>query len=462
MPVQNIEVAQTFTQLADLLEIQGANPFRVRAYRTAAQTLIELPENVYEIVENHGKLEEYPGIGKDLATKIQEILETGHLEALDEVQAHLPKGLLEMLQIPRVGPKRVKLLYDKLKIESIEELRKAAESKAILKIRGFGEKTRLEILEGIQKLEKEEKKKTPLAQAEKTAAEVCGYLLKAPGIQKVTAAGSLRRLKEEVADLDIVVTAKKPEAVMDHLLRYENVAKVVSKGKTRSTVNLRTGMQVDVRVVADESYGAALLYFTGSKAHNIELRAMAQKRKLKINEYGVFKGAKSVASKTEKEIYEYLGLSYIEPELRENRGEIEAAGTDKLPRLLKISDIAGDLHIHLASPDQSLIEIAQNAQRRGYSYIGVSGKSSKEIDQANSKLRDFQILKTAKVAIREDGSLSLPEKELSQLDYTICYLADALELSREKQTDRVLRAMENPYFTILSRPTGRLVGDGYS
>ncbi|WP_374029914.1 DNA polymerase/3'-5' exonuclease PolX [Bdellovibrio bacteriovorus] len=475
MPVQNIEVAQTFSQLADLLEIQGENPFRIRAYRTAAAVLIELPQNVSDIVASHGKLYEVPGIGKDLASKIEEIVQTGHLKVLDDVEAHTPKVLLEMLKLPRMGPKRVKLLYEKLGIQTLEELQQAAESKKILKVKGFGEKTRLEILEGIEKLQKEEKRKWSLYEAEEVAQHLCDYLAQAPGLLKMTVAGSLRRRKEEVADLDIVVTAQNPSAVMDHFLRYERVGKMISKGSTRSTVNLRTGFQVDLRVVADESYGAALLYFTGSKAHNIALRAMAQKRKLKINEYGVFKGDKAVTSATEEGIYELLKLPYIEPELRENRGEVEAAIKGTLPDLIRYKDIRGDLHLYSSASlgKGSINDIALAAQDLGYSYIGISDVAAKlitktskraflkqieEIDKLNDQWKDFKILKSLEVEILENGRLEISDEILAMLDYTVCSLKSQLQLETGKQTERILRAMENPHFKILAHPTGKLVG----
>ncbi|WP_413612826.1 DNA polymerase/3'-5' exonuclease PolX [Bdellovibrio sp. HCB-110] len=477
MAVQNSEVAQTFNQLADLLEIQGANPFRIRAYRTAARTVMELSQNVADVIEAHGKLYEYPGIGKDLASKIEEIVQTGHLKVFDEAAQKTPKFLLEFLKIPTLGPKRVKMLHQQLGIKSLEDLQRIAESNEILKIRGFGEKTRSEILEGIKKIRQEERRHILLVEAEQAANILKRHLEKAPGLQKLEVAGSFRRRKEVVADLDILVTAKQSASVMDHFLKFENIGKVISKGPTRSTVNLKTGLQVDLRVVEDESYGAALLYFTGSKAHNIALRAMAAKKGLKINEYGVFKGTKNVTSAKEEDIYELLKLPYIEPELRENRGEIEAALKGKLPNLIKIEDMQGDLHMHTTASDgrNSLKEMALAAKKLGYSYIGITDHSKRmtvargldkkrllqqidQIDELNEELRGITILKSIEVDILEDGRLDLPDDVLGKLDYTVCAVHSHFQLSSEKQTTRILKAMDNPHFRILAHPTGRLIG----
>ncbi|WP_413943675.1 DNA polymerase/3'-5' exonuclease PolX [Bdellovibrio sp. HCB-162] len=477
MAIQNAEVAQTFSQLADLLEIQGANPFRIRAYRTAARTLIELSQNVADVIEAHGKLYEYPGIGKDLASKIEEIVQTGHLQAFDEAAEKTPKFLLDFLKIPTLGPKRVKILHEKLGIKSLEDLQRVAESNEILKVRGFGEKTRAEILEGIKKIQQEQKKHVLLFEAEEAANLLSRYLSKAPGLQKLEVAGSFRRRKEVVADLDILVTAKKSQPVMEHFLKFENIAKVISKGSTRSTVNLKSGLQVDLRVVDNNSYGAALLYFTGSKAHNIAVRARALKRGLKINEYGVFKGEKSIVSAKEEEIYELLKLPYIEPELRENRGEIEAAVKGQLPHLIQIKDLQGDLHMHTTASDgrNSLKEMALAAKKMGYAYIGITDHSRRvavahgldkkqllkqidQIDELNAEIQGITILKSIEVDILEDGRLDLPDDVLEKLDYTVGAIHSYFQLPSQKQTDRILRAMDNPHFRIFAHPMGRLIG----
>lgn len=444
MAVQNSEVARTFNQLADLLEIQGANPFRIRAYRTAARTVMELSQNVADVIEAHGKLYEYPGIGKDLASKIEEIVQTGHLKVFDEAAEKTPKFLLEFLKIPTLGPKRVKMLHQQLGIKSIEDLQRIAESGEILKIRGFGEKTRSEILEGIKKIQQEERRYILLVEAEQEANILKRHLEKAPGLQKLEVAGSFRRRKEVVADLDILVTAKESESVMDHFLKFENIGKIISKGPTRSTVNLKTGLQVDLRVVDDQSYGAALLYFTGSKAHNIALRAMAAKKGLKINEYGVFKKARNVTSAKEEDIYELLKLPYIEPELRENRGEIEAALKGRLPNLIKIEDMEGDLHMHTTASDgrNSLKEMALAAKKLGYSYIGITDHSKRmTVARGLDKKRLLQQI-----------------AQIDELNEELRAVHSHFQLSSEKQTARILKAMDNPHFRILAHPTGRLIG----
>jgi len=476
MPIQNADIAEIFSRVANLLEIEGANQFRVRAYRNAARTVGSLPRNAADMLDAEEDLSKLPGIGKDLAGKIAEIVKTGSLDQLEELEERTPAELNELMNISGLGPKRVSALYHELGVTSRKELKAAAEEEKIRDVEGFGKKTEQSILEELSKKEEGEKR-VPLMQAEQRAAPLIDYLKNSKGIKKITVAGSYRRCKETVGDLDILVTCKKNSNVMDRFADYEDVQKVVSKGSTRSTVVLKSGLQVDVRVLPQVGYGAGLHYFTGSKAHNIAVRKRGVDRKFKINEYGVFKGKERVAGKTEEEVYEKVGLPYIEPELREDRGEIEAAEKDNLPNLVRQKDIHGDLHAHTKATDgqASLEEMAMAAKKLGYEYLATTDHSKKvtmakgldesrlaaqieEIDRLNEKFEDFRVLKGIEVDILEDGSLDLSDDILKELDVRVCSVHYNQNLSQKKQTHRVLKAMENPFFNILGHPTGRIIG----
>lgn len=477
MPVQNADVSEIFNKLADLLDIQGANPFRVRAYRNAARTVTSLPRNVADMIQENKDLSELAGIGKDLAGKIQEIVQTGTLSQLEEVEKETPSELNQLMNVGGLGPKRVKVLYQELSIRNLKELKAAAESQKIRDLEGFGEKTEQQILEELQQMDGSEVR-IKLLEAEQRAEPLVDYLKKTKGLKEITVAGSFRRKKETVGDLDILVTCKKGSKIMDRFVRYEDIRKVVSQGTTRSTVILRSGLQVDVRVLPQVSYGAALHYFTGSKSHNIAVRKIGTKKGLKINEYGVFKGDDRIAGKTEKEVYDQVGLPYIEPELRENRGEVEAAQKDELPNLLTLKDIRGDLHSHTKATDghHSLEAMAKAAKEHGYEYLAVTDHSQKvtmakgldakrlseqikAIDKLNEELEGIRILKGIEVDILEDGSLDLPDDILKELDLRVCSVHYKQNLSQQKQTERIVRAMDNPYFNILAHPTGRLINE---
>ncbi|MCF8084273.1 MAG: DNA polymerase/3'-5' exonuclease PolX [Deltaproteobacteria bacterium] len=477
MPVQNADVSEIFNKLADLLDIQGANPFRVRAYRNAARTVTSLPRNVADMIQENNDLSELAGIGKDLAGKIQEIVQTGTLSQLEEVEKETPSELNQLMNVGGLGPKRVKALYQELGIRNLKELKAAAESQKIRDLEGFGEKTEQQILEELQQMDGSEVR-IKLLEAEQRAEPLVDYLKKTKGLKEITVAGSFRRKKETVGDLDILVTCKKGSKIMDRFVRYEDIRKVVSQGTTRSTVILRSGLQVDVRVLPQVSYGAALHYFTGSKSHNIAVRKIGTKKGLKINEYGVFKGDERIAGKTEKEVYDQVGLPYIEPELRENRGEVEAAQKDELPSLLTLKDIRGDLHSHTKATDghHSLEAMAKAAKEHGYEYLAVTDHSQKvtmakgldakrlseqikAIDKLNEELEGIRILKGIEVDILEDGSLDLPDDILKELDLRVCSVHYKQNLSQQKQTERIIRAMDNPYFNILAHPTGRLINE---
>ena len=475
--VHNADVAVLFDRLADLLEIQGANPFRVRAYRNAARTVGGLPRSVAAMVVEGADLSELPGIGKDLAGKIGEIVETGHLALLDETEKTVPRDLIELLALPGLGPKRVQRLHEELSIDTVGELRRAAETGKIAKLRGFSSEFERKILRDIGRRGAMERR-TLLPAAEEIANELTAYLEGTPGVDRVIVAGSYRRRRDTVGDLDVLATSAPELPVMDRFLAFPGATEVLAKGTTRSTIRLRSGLQIDLRVVPEASYGAALVYFTGSKAHNIAIRRIGIGKSLKINEYGVFRDGKRVAGRTEEEVYAKVGLPYIAPELREDRGEIEAAAKGTLPRLIALGDIKGDLHVHTkASDGQDSIEaMAKAARERGYEYIAISdhtkhatiahGLDSRrlarqlaEIDRVASRLRGIKIFKSAEVDILGDGSLDLDDGILGELDFAVCAVHSQFDLPRDKQTARILRAMDNPRCTILAHPTGRLLNE---
>jgi DNA polymerase (family 10) len=475
MPVRNAEIAELFNRLADLLEIEGANPFRIRAYRNAARTIAGLAQNVAGLVKSGKDLSELPGIGEAIAGKIQTIVGTGRLPQLEEVEARTPAALSDLMKIEGLGPKRVKTLYRQLHIRTPEDLERAARSGKIHGIEGFGKKTEALILERVRHFQGETQRMR-LPDAENIAQPLVAYLKRTPGVRQITVAGSFRRHRETVGDLDILVTASRDSPVMERFVGYDEVTGVVSRGTTRSTVILRSGLQVDLRVVPQVSYGAALCYFTGSRAHNIALRRIGVSKGYKLNEYGVFRGAKRIGGKTEQEVYNRLGLAWIEPELRENRGEIELAREGGLPKLITRVDIRGDLHSHTSATDgrNSLGEMAEAARVRGYEYLAITdhsrhvtvahGLNSKQlleeirqIDRLNAKLDGLEILKSCEVDILEDGSLDLPDSVLRELDLTVCAVHYNFRLPEKQQTERIIRAMDNPCFNILAHPTGRLI-----
>ncbi len=478
MPVKNRNIVEIFNEVADLLEVEGANPFRVRAYRNAARTVDELSGNVADMLEKDEDLSKLPGIGEDLAEKINEIVKTGELSQLKELQSRIPSERVKMTAIEGLGPKRVHFLHRELGIESLEDLKAAAEKEKIRHLSGFGPKMEKKILEGIEKLAGK-KERYLLKDVEEIAEAFREHLNKVRGVKKVMVAGSYRRCRETVGDLDILVVCGKDSKgeVMEAFVDQEDVVEVVSRGETRSTVIARGGLQLDLRVVAQESYGAAMHYFTGSKAHNIAVRRLGGEKNLKINEYGVFKGDERVAGKTEEEVYHKLGLAYIEPELRENRGEIEAAQKGGLPQLVTLEDLRGDLHSHTRLTDgrNTLEEMAEAARARGYDYLAVTDHSQKvtvahgldvkrlrtqleEIDRFNDSSKGIRVLKSIEVDILEDGTLDLPEEVLRELDLTVCSVHYHQNMSGSRMTERILRAMDNPCFHILGHPTGRLIG----
>ena len=473
MPVQNAEIATMFDQAADLLEIKGDNPFRVRAYRRAARTIEGLPQSVGSMLAKEADLSELPGIGKDLAGKITGIVESGHFDLLDQLKKKLPGDLGAMAGLPGLGPKRIKLLYDKAKVRTLDDLRRAIKVGKLHGLHGFGPVIEKKLAAALEKPLAEKRFKLAVAEAE---AESLVAFLRDKG--QVVVAGSYRRRRDTVGDLDILVTSKQGPAVGDKLVRYDNVADVLAHGPTRTTVLLRSGIQVDLRAVPEESYGAALLYFTGSKAHNIALRGIANARKWKLNEYGLFSGKRRIAGASEEEVYRKLGLAYIPPEMREDRGEIALALNGELPRLISAGDMRGDLHVHSDWTDgtASIANMAAAAQACGYAYMALTDHSRRqtmshgldpakvarqlrEIDKINDTFKGFTILKGIEVDILKDGELDLPDATLAQLDVVIASVHSFFDLPREAQTQRMILAMRNPHVSIVGHPSGRLIGE---
>jgi DNA polymerase (family 10) len=475
--VENPEVAQVFEEIADLLEIQGANPFRVRAYRNAARIVRDLSSPVAALAGSAGKpLEQIKGIGKDLAEKIRTILDTGDLPLRQELRSRIPSGLREMLNVPSLGPRRAAILHQELGISTLAELRKAAEEHRISGIRGFGARTEESVLKSLERIG-QSGGRIYLAEAKVSADSVVRFLGRAPELRRIEVAGSYRRRRETIGDLDVLVTCSNPGTVMDRLAAYDGTIEVMARGDTKMTVRLRNGLQLDLRAVAENCFGAALVYFTGSKAHNIMLRRRALDRGLKLNEYGLFRGEQPIAGETEEAVYAGLDLPWIPPELREGRGEIEAAVSGTLPRLLEHGDLRGDMHMHTTATDgrASLIEMVEGARKRGYEYIAVTDHSKrvtvargldaegvrdqwKTMEQLDRALAGITLLKSIEVDILEDGSLDLPDEVLREADWVVASLHFGQKQPKEQITRRLIKAIENPYVSVIGHPTGRRIG----
>ncbi|OIQ81978.1 DNA polymerase/3'-5' exonuclease PolX [mine drainage metagenome] len=475
MPIHNADIAAAFTEMADLLEIEQANPFRIRAYRNAARIVGELGREVRTMVERSENLTSLPGIGDDLAAKMREIVQSGTCSALERLRAELPPAITELLHLPGLGPKRVRTLWHELDVQTLEQLARAARDGRISKLPGFGEKTEANILQAVEAhLSKAHRIK--LATAAQYADSLVAWLAGARGVVRVELAGSFRRMRETVGDLDILVTASADSDVTQRFVGYDEVAEVLSQGPTRASVVLKCGLQVDLRVAEEAAHGAALCYFTGSKAHNIALRRIALERGFKLNEYGVFRGSERIAGDSEESVYRALGLPWIAPELREDRGEIAAARAGRMPRLVRLEDLRGDLHAHTVASDgrDSLEAMAFAARAIGLDYLAITEHSRRlamahgldprrlaeqceGIDRLNESLKGIVLLKGIEVDILEDGSLDLPDASLARLDLVIGAVHSRFDLPRAKQTERILRAMDNRFFTLLAHPTGRII-----
>ncbi len=475
--MKNRQIAKIFNEIAELLELKGENIFRIRAYRRAAQNVDGLPKDVTTLSPE--ELEAIPGIGKDLAAKIQEYLSTGKVAKHEELKKDIPEGVLDLLRIPGLGPKKAKQFYDKLKVKSVDELEGAIREGKLSGLPGIQKKTEENILKGIEQI-KRGTERQPLGRVLPLAEDIVRRMKEAAPVDKIEVAGSIRRMKDTVKDIDILTTSKKPEAVMDVFVKLPHVSRVLAHGPTKSSVITEDGIQVDLRVVEEDSFGAALQYFTGSKQHNIKLREMAVRAGLKLNEYGAFKepGEKKIAGRTEEDMYRVLKLPYIPPELREDTGEIEAALEGKLPDLVTIEDIKGDLHVHTKWSDGShdLDTMVQAAKKKGYSYIAITDHTKglgiahgldekrlaeeiKLIDAANEKLTGFRILKGTEIDIRADGRLDLSDEALAGLDIVVASIHSGFKQSQEQITKRIISAIRNPCVSVIAHPTGRLIGE---
>ena len=477
MPVHNSEIAAMFDHVADLLEIEDANPFRVRAYRNAADTIRDEGGSVAEMVETGRDLSELPDIGEDLAGKIAEIVRTGRLSMLDDLSGDIPDAIVDATRIPGIGPKRARSLFRALDLTSIDDLKHAAEEGRIASVEGFGETMQAKIREALRKGDVSDRR-IRLDVAEDFAEPLAAWLRDGDGVARVEIAGSYRRRKETVGDLDFLVAAEDGGPVIERFAAYDEVEEVVSKGKTRSTVVLRSGIHADLRVVGEASWGAALHYFTGSKAHNVAGRRRAQDRGLKLNEYGLFDGDERIAGATEAAVYDGIGLPWIDPALREDRGEIEAAEKGALPSLVTLAAIRGDLHAHTSASDgkHGLREMAEAARQRGYAYLAITDHSKSQtqagglsadalaaqidaIAEMNETFGDFRLLAGCEVDILEDGRLDFPDALLERLDLVVASVHAKFDLGAAKQTDRIIRAMDNPLVSVIGHPTGRLIGE---
>ncbi|MCH2210994.1 MAG: DNA polymerase/3'-5' exonuclease PolX [Fuerstiella sp.] len=471
----NEQIADVFEQLADLLEIQGANPFRLRAYRNAARTIKSTARSFAALVEQKSDLTQYSGIGKDLARQISEIADTGQHPKLTELRQQVPPGVVDMLKIPGVGPKKVAVFFNTLNLTSLEELKAAAECGKLAELKGFGKKTEQAILQNID-LAAEAGRRVRIDVARSSAEAVLEDLLQLEEVTQASIAGSCRRRRETCGDLDVLVTCSCHRAPMDALADHSLVESVLQRGETKQRVRLTSGIELDMRVVPNESFGAALQYFTGSKEHNVIVRQRAKDRGLKINEYGVFRGDHQVGGATEEDIYKAVELPWIPPELRENRGEIEAAENNQLPELLTIDQIKGDLHMHTTASDgtASIVEMAEAAKARGLKYIAITDHSKRvsmangldadrlrthweQIRQVNEQIKGIELLCGIECDILEDATMDLEDEVLAEADWVIAVLHYGLQQPREQIMKRLMCAISNPHVNIIGHPTGRLV-----
>ena len=472
----NTEIADVFDRIADLLEFQDANPFRIRAYRNGARTIRDLPQSVAEIAANpDARLTDLEGIGKDLAEKIATLLESGSLPMLDELLQQVPESVLAILRIPGLGPKRAASLHKELNINTLDDLRKACQDHKVRELKGFGAKTEDAIVQGLD-FASEAQQRVLWAVADQSVREILAFMRTCPAVEQIEAAGSYRRGKDTVGDLDFLAVASDSAAVMDHLADFRGLAQVMARGETKLTARLVTDLQLDLRVVPAESFGAALQYFTGSKAHNIILRGLAKDRDLKINEYGVFRGNKQIAGRTEQEVYGTLDLPWFPPEMREARREFQWAAEGPLPRLIELGDIRGDLHMHTNWTDglATIEEMIEAAKAQGLKYIAITDHSKRvsmvngldatrirqqwaQIDKLNSRLHGFVVLKGVEVDILERGGLDLPDDVLAEADWVNASIHYGQNQPREQITRRVIDALKNPYVSAFAHPTGRML-----
>ncbi len=476
----NEQIADALEQLADMLEFQGDNPFRLRALRNGARVVRELPDEAADLIARGVDLTQFEGIGEGVAKKCVDLVQNGRLKQLDEIFAKVPPSVLDLLRIPKLGPKKAAALHKALGITSLDELQRACDAHEIQTLPGFGAKTESAILEGIQ-LVRQSSGRMLWSRADHIARQLTDFLSSRAQVNQLAVAGSYRRLRETVGDLDVLVDADDPNRVMDSLAQFPDIDAVVARGPTKMTIRLReAGLQVDLRTVPPESFGAALVYFTGSKQHNIEIRSRAKKLGLKVNEWGVFQDhdhEQYLAGKSEMEVYESLGLVWIPPELREARHELEWAEHRTLPQLIEVTDIAGDLHTHTSATDgaATIEEMAAAARRRGLKYLAITDHSQRVamargldptrarsqwamIDLLNrNRSDDFLILKGIECDILEDGKMDLPDDVLAEADWVVASIHYGQNQPRAQITDRLIRAISNPHVHVIGHPTGRLL-----
>ncbi len=474
--MNTIDVVSLLNTIADLLDIKKENFFKTRAYRLAAQTLQENDEDIMVLVKEQ-RLKNLPGIGEVIAKKITEYVETGKLEFFEQLTKEIPLQLLKLLEIPGLGPKKVSLLFHELHIDTIDKLRDACEQGKLRDLNGFGELTEKNILRGI-KLKEKTSGRSLLHHAYDDGTKYRAYMKECPEVLQCDIAGSLRRMKETIGDIDILASSNDPVKVMDYFVKYPSVKQVLLQGITKTSVLLLDSIQVDLRVVGQQSYGAALQYFTGSKEHNVSLRGHASRKGFKLNEYGVFNKENDtyIAGETEQEVYSILGLSYIPPELRENRGELEASLAHKLPTLLDQQDICGDLHVHSSYSDgvNSIQEMVDAAEKQSYQYVGITDHSQSlkvanglSVERIKEKKREIQqINKTSLIHvfcgtecdIKSDGSLDYPDEILALFDYVGIGIHTGFKMTKEQATKRIMNGMQNPFVTFVAHPTCRMIG----
>jgi DNA polymerase (family 10) len=497
--VDNVEIARTLAEVADILEIQAENPFRIRAYRNAVRTIEGQTIPLARLVEQESPLTQLPGIGKEMAGHIREMVTTGTLAYRDELLAQFPRALIDLMRLPGLGPKKARRLWDELGVNSVESLEEAGKSGQIAALPGFGAKSQEKILAGIAEFRKRGERRL-LSEAERYVKPLLAFLQGAPGVERLEAAGSYRRRKETIGDIDLLAASREPGPVMERFLAYPQIEQILGSGDTKTSVVLGSGLQVDLRVVPPDCFGAALVYFTGSKEHNVKLRRRGVERGLKISEYGVFRvppseakeateaaeaetpaetvpaNAVPLAAATEEEVYATVGLAWIPPELREDCGEIEAAAKGPLPRLVETTDIQGDLHMHSTWSDgkSTLEEMVAACAAHGYQYMAISDHSKalamvqgldavrlrqqwQEIEAVRARHPEILLLKGMEIDILADGSLDLEDEMLEGLDWVVVSVHSRFDLPEEEQTARVLKALRHPRVQVFGHPTARRI-----
>jgi DNA polymerase (family 10) len=474
--VENARIAEILSEIADLLELKGGNEYRVRSYRNAARTVSELPQRLEEMVAQEEDLTELPNIGKSTADKIREIVERGTCKRLEDLHEEVPEGLTELLGVPQLGPRKAAQLYRELSVQSLEDLKKAAEDEKIRDLEGMGAKTEEKILEGIQTLSSSSGR-IPYHTAAQYAESLGKLLDGMDAVKQWEVAGSFRRGKETVGDLDILIQADDRKRVTESVAEHDSVVEVIGRGEEKMSVRLESGLQVDLRFFEPESFGSALAYFTGSKAHNIAVRKRAQANDWKLNEYGLFKGENRLAGKTEASVYHRLNLPWIPPELREDRGEIDAAEEDRLPELIEEKQIHGDFHSHTQRTDgrESLEEMVEGGRDKGYRFLAVTehsqalsmakGLDEDDLEKHTDKIRkadeqydDIWVMTGIEVDILKSGKLDLKEKALEKLDWVVASVHSYFKMDEKKMTDRLLAAVKSGVVHCIGHPTARMIG----